>query len=89
MVVEPDLVKWVEDDNMEVFDPKTATVENSDKKQLIGVAQYLMSEFVKKNPKLISSDKYYALQKDLLNPNVTVQELLNHIGDVYKTYNIK
>ena len=89
VVVEPDLVKWVEDDNMEVFDPKTATVENSDKKQLIGVAQYLMSELVKKNPKLISSDKYYALQKDLLNPNVTVQELLNHIGDVYKTYNIK
>jgi hypothetical protein len=89
VVVDPDLVKWVEDDNIEVFDPKTATVENSDKKQLIGVAQYLMSELVKKDPKLISSDKYYALKQDLLNPNVTVQELLNHIGDVYKTYKIK
>ena len=48
-----------------------------------------MSELVKKDPKLISSDKYYALKQDLLNPNVTVQELLNHIGDVYKTYKIK
>lgn len=89
IVIDPELVKWVEDDNMQVFDPKTATVENSDKKQLIGVAQYLMSELVKKDPKLISSDKYYALKQDLLNPSVTVSELLSHIGDVYKTYKIK
>ena len=76
--------KWVEDDNMVVFDPKTASIEAADLKDMVGLSQYILTEMLKKDPTLINSQEYFKLRNDLLNPAVTKQELREQLAKLYK-----
>ena len=84
ITVQPRIVKSVEDDNMPVIDPKTAVRDNTSLKDAVGLSQYVLSELVKKNPKLVDSDTYRKLKDSLLSPNVTVTELMNKLNEAYK-----
>ena len=87
ITVQPRIVKSVEDDNMPVIDPKTAVRDNTSLKDAVGLSQYVLSELVKKNPKLVDSDTYRKLKDSLLSPNVTVTELMNKLDEAYKLKN--
>ena len=83
-VAKPKMEKWVEDDNMVVFDPKTASIEAADLKDMVGLSQYILTEMLKKDPTLINSQEYFKLRTDLLNPVVTKQELREQLAKLYK-----
>lgn len=83
-VAKPKMEKWVEDDNMVVFDPKTASIEAADLKDMVGLSQYILTEMLKKDPTLINSQEYFKLRTDLLNPAVTKQELREQLAKLYK-----